>query len=166
MNNRIVHLDDDGRLCITAAVPEMFDPESGQRKQLEAQGIHLSNDSEVMHFIISRIVPPGRNYRVVHEDELPRFRDFRDAWIHDGKTITHDMAKANNIKRDMFRALRKPLLEALDVAYLEADEKNDHEEKKSVAARKQALRDITKFQDLNDINELREYMPDILKPQN
>ncbi len=68
---------------------------------------------------------------------------FRDAWILDGDRIVHDMDKARAIHRDRMRAARAPLLAALDVAYQRADEQSDAAAKPSVAARKQALRDVT-----------------------
>lgn len=54
------------------------------------------------------------------------------------------MNKARDIKRDMIREERKPLLEALDVAYMRAVEIQDAEKMTEVAAKKQALRDCTK----------------------
>lgn len=55
--------------------------------------------------------------------------------------VTIDMAKAREIKRDLLRAEREPLLAAADVEYMRADEAGDAVAKATVAARKQALRD-------------------------
>jgi len=57
--------------------------------------------------------------------------------------ITVDMTKAREIKRDMVRAERKPLLEKLDVQYMRAQEAGDTELQQEIAAKKQALRDAT-----------------------
>jgi len=57
--------------------------------------------------------------------------------------ITVDMTKAREIKRDMSRAERKPLLEKLDVEYMRAQEAGDTARQQEIAAKKQALRDAT-----------------------
>jgi hypothetical protein len=57
--------------------------------------------------------------------------------------ITVDMTKAREIKRDMIRAERNPLLEKLDVEYMRAQEVGDTALQQEIAAKKQALRDAT-----------------------
>jgi len=57
--------------------------------------------------------------------------------------ITVDMTKAREIKRDMVRAERAPLLERLDVEYMRAQEGGDTALQQEIAAKKQALRDAT-----------------------
>lgn len=57
--------------------------------------------------------------------------------------ITINMDKARDIHRDRLRAMRQPVLEALDVEYQRADEQADANLKADIAARKQALRDVT-----------------------
>jgi len=57
--------------------------------------------------------------------------------------ITVDMTKAREIKRDMIRAERNPLLEKLDVEYMRAQEAGDTTLQQEIAAKKQALRDAT-----------------------
>jgi len=57
--------------------------------------------------------------------------------------ITVDMTKAREIKRDMIRAERNPLLEKLDVEYMRAQEAGDTALQQEIAAKKQALRDAT-----------------------
>lgn len=57
--------------------------------------------------------------------------------------ITIDMPKARNIHADVLRQERNALLEAADIAYMQADESNDALRKVSIAQHKQALRDVT-----------------------
>jgi len=57
--------------------------------------------------------------------------------------IFTDMTKAREIKRDMIRAERNPLLEKLDVEYMRAQEAGDTTLQQEIAAKKQALRDAT-----------------------
>lgn len=58
--------------------------------------------------------------------------------------ITVNMNKAREIKKDMIRAERAPLLAALDVEYMRAVEMGDTAKQAEIAAQKQALRDATK----------------------
>ena len=72
---------------------------------------------------------------------VPTDRTFRDAWQFSGAAVEIDMAAARDIHRDNLRAERKPLLEALDVAYMRALE--DDTGTVDITAEKQALRDVT-----------------------
>jgi len=53
------------------------------------------------------------------------------------------MTKAREIKRDMIRAERKPLLEKLDVEFMRAQEAGDTALQQDIAEKKQSLRDAT-----------------------
>lgn len=57
--------------------------------------------------------------------------------------IVVNMQKAKEIKKDMIRAERKPVIEALDVEMLRAIESGDTAKQSEIAAKKQALRDCT-----------------------
>jgi hypothetical protein len=78
--------------------------------------------------------------RIIDKSEVPTDRTFRNAWRGD---LTVDMPKAREIHRDHLRQMRAPLLAALDVEYDKADERGDLIAKQEIAARKQALRDVT-----------------------
>jgi hypothetical protein len=82
------------------------------------------------------------SWRRIEMSEIPRDRTFRNAWVDTGK-IDVDMPRAREIHRDKLRAMRRPLLEALDVEYQRADEQGDVTKKAAIAERKQALRDVT-----------------------
>ena len=58
--------------------------------------------------------------------------------------IVVNMTKALEIKKDMVRAERAPLLAALDIEMMRAIESGDTAKQAEVAAKKQALRDATK----------------------
>ena len=51
---------------------------------------------------------------------VPADRTFRGAWSFNGDAVEVDMAAARDIHKDNLRAERKPRLEALDVAYMNA----------------------------------------------
>ena len=57
--------------------------------------------------------------------------------------ITINMQKAVQIKKDMVRPARQPLLDALDVEMMRAIESGDSVKQAEVSAKKQALRDAT-----------------------
>lgn len=58
--------------------------------------------------------------------------------------ISIDMTKAREIKRDLIRAERAPMLAALDVEFMRAVETGDTAAQQAIAAEKQRLRDATK----------------------
>lgn len=103
--------------------------------------------------------------RVVRSAEVPKDRTFRDAWCCNGKSIDHDMAKARKIHRQRMREARAVKLADLDVAYMRADEASDDAAKKSISAKKQKLRDVTKHPDIESaktVDELRAVWPEEL----
>jgi hypothetical protein len=57
--------------------------------------------------------------------------------------ISIDMTKAREIKRDMVRAERAPMLAALDIEFMRAVEQGDTARQAEIAAEKQRLRDAT-----------------------
>ena len=71
----------------------------------------------------------------------PSDRHFRNAWKLDGSVIAEDMTEAKKIFQDKIREVRKPLLEAEDVAYMKALEASDASAKDASVAKKKKLRD-------------------------
>ena len=57
--------------------------------------------------------------------------------------ITVNLSKAKEIKKDMVRADRAPMLAALDVEFQRALEAGDAGKQAEIVAKKQALRDAT-----------------------
>ena len=55
----------------------------------------------------------------------PSDRHFRNAWVIEGNVIQEDMTRAKVIFKDKIREVRGPLLEAEDVVYMKALEKDD-----------------------------------------
>jgi hypothetical protein len=72
---------------------------------------------------------------------VPSDRHFRMAWALDDKVITEDLAAAKVIFKDQIREVRKPLLEAQDVAYMKALETGDSSAQTTAVNAKTALRD-------------------------
>jgi hypothetical protein len=78
-------------------------------------------------------------------------------------SIRINIDKAKAIKLDQLRAERAPKLAALDLAFMRAVERGDLLEQASIAAEKQALRDVTKVTLPDDVASLKDFKPDILK---
>ena len=74
---------------------------------------------------------------------VPSDRHFRGAWTLSGTTITEDLATAKDIFKDKIREVRKPLLEAEDVAYMKAMEADDADAKAASVTKKTNLRNAT-----------------------
>ena len=72
---------------------------------------------------------------------MPSDRHFRNAWKLSGSVMAEDMTEAKKIFQDKIREVRKPLLEAEDVAYMKALEASDASAKDASVAKKKKLRD-------------------------
>jgi hypothetical protein len=100
---------------------------------------------------IRRFINPDLPYRVMEPKDFPvPDPDYDDAWqlvpsaedasVYEVKTI---LERAKDVHRNHLRQQRKPMLEALDVAFMLALERADTAQQQEVAVKKQALRDIT-----------------------
>ncbi len=83
------------------------------------------------------------NAVVIEDKHIPTDRSYRNAWVHRGGAVIHDMPMARELHKEKLRALRAPKLADLDTEYQRADEAGDNQAKKRIAASKQVLRDIT-----------------------
>ena len=72
---------------------------------------------------------------------IPSDRHFRNAWKLSGSVMAEDMTEAKKIFQEKIREVRKPLLEAEDVAYMKALEASDASAKDASVAKKKKLRD-------------------------
>tara|TARA_R100000234_G_scaffold23625_1_gene13514 strand:- start:523 stop:888 length:366 start_codon:yes stop_codon:yes gene_type:complete len=70
---------------------------------------------------------------------VPSDRHFRNAWSLSGTVISEDLTAAKVLFKDKIREVRKPLLEAQDVAYMKALETSA--DTTAIVANKQKLRD-------------------------
>lgn len=82
-------------------------------------------------------------HRTASVSEFPADYTFRLAWRDTVKSIEVHMPTARDIWRDKMREARAGKLAALDAEYMRADEAGDVQGKKSIAAKKQVLRDVT-----------------------
>ncbi len=143
INKRIVYTNNEGMCCIV---------------------IPAVDCGWTIEQIAAKDVPAGIPYRIIDVSQLPEDRVFRDAWTdaNDTDTVDIDIDKAKDIKKDMLRAIRKPLLAQLDIDFMKSIELNDDFMKQNIINKKQELRDITAIELPDNIEELKVFMPDIL----
>lgn len=95
-------------------------------------------------------------------ENLPEDRMLRNSWtLTDKNEIGYDMDKAKELKRQEFRILREPIMLQLDKEFMMALEKGMDIAK--IAVKKQELRDVTLTELPNNIEELKTFIPDLLK---
>ena len=81
--------------------------------------------------------------------------------------ITIDINKAKDVYKDMLRSARKPVLEDLDLQFMRAVETGNTTLQAEIAAKKQALRDVTTDPNIDKVKnteDFRKIFPDMLKP--
>lgn len=113
-----------------------------------------------------KCVPEGASRQVITEDFIPKDRYFRNAWKLDGHHgIKVCRKKAEGIHLDKLRVIRDEKLKAEDIEYQKAIEFRDDAKMNAVANRKKKLRDMPLDVDFSgmSLDELKEYIPDILK---
>jgi hypothetical protein len=88
-------------------------------------------------------VPRGVTATVIDDSAIPADRTFRSAWQVDGFSVAVEMTKAREIHKEHLREMRAPLLAESDVEFVRALELNDRQLQAEIAAKKQALRDVT-----------------------
>jgi hypothetical protein len=122
-----VFVKNDGRVVVRTPCISRNDPKG-------------FTEDDALKRALATVPKDATQTRVIDESQVPVDRTFRNAWKAD---LTVDMPKAREIHREHLRALRAPLLVALDAEYLRADERGDLLAKQEIAAKKQALRDVT-----------------------
>lgn len=108
---------------------------------------------------------PILSWELIDIKDIPEDRTFRNALRHDGE-FKYDMVHARELHKITLRELRAPKLEQLDYEYMRADEVGDLKLKDEIAAKKQALRDVTQdpgIEKAETVEELKAVLPEALK---
>ena len=95
--------------------------------------------------------------KLISSDDLtskPSDRHFRNAWTLSGKVISEDLATAKTIFKDKIREVRKPLLEAQDIAYMKALEDDDSSAQTTAKNTKKKLRDAPAASAIDDADTI------------
>jgi hypothetical protein len=112
-------------------------------------------DEEFLVMVATQSVPAGVSHQVVDISAIPQDRTFRNAWKADGARVVEDVEKAKEVAKDILRAKRAPVMDDLDVQFMQALERGD--DPALIVAEKQRLRDITKIVDgVSSLSELKE----------
>ena len=85
----------------------------------------------------------GKSIDIADASSMPSDRYFRNAWTLSGTVISEDLATAKTMFKDKIREVRKPLLEAQDVAYMKALESGSSSAQTTAKNEKTKLRDAT-----------------------
>ena len=132
MDSRIIYTTDEGTVAVLIPTDEC--------------GLSIEE-------IAAKDVPEGKEYKIVDVSELSSDRTFRNAWVLDNE-ITVDIPKAKVITKNKLREERKPLLEAQDILFMQAQESGT--DISSIVTEKQRLRDITNQVDnMTTVDELK-----------
>lgn len=182
----------DGTVSVINPAPAILNPESRDRVDLAKKGVLAvdATEKEVYDFVIKMSVPNYRSkmldgeteeqakarfnvddldkyieHRFIDKNDLPKDRFFRNAWTDDNPTQTVDvhLGKAKLLKLDMLREVRKPKFEKLDVEQITAIVKDDKVKVNQIEGIKQLLRDVTDLPLPDDLEQLKDFMPDVLK---
>jgi len=102
------------------------------------------------------IVDKDGNRISASDATIPSDRHFRNAWTLSGTTITEDLATAKDIFKDKIREVRKPLLEAEDVAYMKAMDADDAAAKAASVTKKTNLRNAPAASAIADATTIAE----------
>lgn len=133
-----------------------------------------SEESEFLSRLQVTDVPPLQDgsrrpsfVKDVDSAEITRMSILFSSWkVSDSGGVYWDADAGRELKRGVFRALRKPLLEKLDVEFMRSLEDGDTATTASIAAKKKALRDVTLI-DLSEYDtpeKLNDFTPEVLKP--
>ncbi len=107
-------------------------------------------------------VPEGVAYQIVDAATLPSDRYFRRAWKVGNGSVDVDIEGAKEVQRDHWRKLREPKLAALDIEFMKAVEDASPARRSAIKAQKDALRDVTETPLPDDLEAIRNTIPDIL----
>ena len=153
----IVYTNDDGGTSVVSPVyPPNLTPDQADQFLL---------------WVKSKDVPPlpdgsPRPSFIKTVEESNKMGLFFEAWsLSKSGNLSLDRAKAENMKREQFRKLRKPLLEALDVQFMRSLEDGDTASTTSISAKKRKLRDVTLI-DLSEYDtpeKLNAFIPEVLR---
>jgi hypothetical protein len=111
--------------------------------------------------VIDNDIPSNTPYKIV--ESLNTDNAFFNAYEFDQEVGAKiNISKAKEIWLNHYRTARTPLLTALDVSFMRAVESGNTDLQKEIASKKQALRDVTKTELPNTLEEIKNTWPEIL----
>jgi hypothetical protein len=120
-----------------------------------------------MDYVVKNHIPANCDWCFADETKLSLLdKLFFEAWrgtkTKNDIDIQVDISKAKEIWLEHYRKARAPLLTALDVDFMRAVESSNTALQKEIASEKQALRDVTKTDLPNTLEEIKSTWPEIL----
>lgn len=103
-----------------------------------------------------------RQYKILDDVGFLDFEFFKAYEFDQEVGAKINISKAKDIWLNHYRTARTPLLASLDVDFMRAVEAGDTDLQKEIAAKKQALRDVTKTELPNTLEEIKATWPEIL----
>jgi hypothetical protein len=119
------------------------------KRNPEDKGFVREPTPENIQAEIAKANIPSTSWRIIQDTDIPQDRTFRNSWMDDGKTVTHDMTKARAIQMDRIRQARAPKLVALDAMWMKAVGQKDTVTADAIEAQRQKLRDLPQTTDLS-----------------
>ena len=101
---------------------------------------HAEGSGILFDEALNKTKPKNSKYLILDDSKLLDI-DFQNAWLIGDDDLSIDMSKAKDITKERLRQERKPLLEAEDIKFMQAQESGS--DTKAIVAEKQRLRDIT-----------------------
>ena len=98
----------------------------------------------------------GNSIETSKATSKPSDRHFRNAWTLSGKVISEDLVTAKVMFKDKIREVRKPLLEAQDVAYMKGLEEGSTSKQNAAVQTKSKLRDAPAASAITDAKTIAE----------
>ncbi len=98
----------------------------------------------------------GKSIDASTVSKMPSDRYFRNAWTLSGDVISEDLTTAKTMFKDKIREVRKPLLEAQDVAYMKALESGSSSAQTTAKNEKTKLRDAPAASAITDAKTIVE----------
>lgn len=110
--------------------------------------------------LVDTVIPANAPYKIV--DTVDIDNDFFNAYDYSENGPVINISRAKEIQKNKFRSARNSLLAKLDVDYMKADEIGNVQNKAEIAAKKQALRDITDISLPDTLEGIKNTWPEIL----
>jgi hypothetical protein len=175
----ICFINENGFASIVHIPPEMFDPNSATRKELESLGIVFNNEDEMIAWVAIKDVPSNAQYSVIDSSNLPADKQYRNAWvIRDDKSgVDVSLDKAKPIHQDNIRAVRANIFDSADIDFNKSVEKvlnklmalipddQDVIALKAAIQKREDLRNAPSIDlsNVQSVDELKTKIPDVIK---
>jgi len=119
-----------------------------------------------LYFFVEKLQNESVEFLILDKSNINIDNEYFNAYEFDaelGAKVNIEKAKA--IHLDKFRATRNPLLVTLDADFMRAVESGNTTLQQEIASKKQALRDVTKAELPNTLEEIKATWPEIFGPK-